>query len=235
MNDSPIIVDAMPYDELSPENILEIVKTKALKFEPGSKYSYCNTNYLILGMIVEQVSGLSYEEYLTRNIFEVVGMNNTGVYDIENPPENMATGHKGADNPVYFFTQDGEADPVAANATAAAYGAGSLYSTVGDLYLWDQALETDALLSEEYRELLFAPAVEVVGALIPSEYAFGWIIQTDPDFGTIIEHTGALGGFRAFNAMFTEHDITVIILYNNMSFSGRDNLIPALKEARAAL
>ncbi len=236
MNDgTPAIVDALTPDELNEESIITIIKTKPLKFEPGSKYSYSNTNYLILGTIVEKVSGLSYEDYLKQNIFDVLGMNDTGVFDIANPPENMTVGHWGLDKPVCFFTETGEIDAEVANATAAGFGAGCLYSTVWDLYLWDRALSTEKLLSKKYMDMIFAPAVNVVGAIIPSDYGFGWILQTDPDFGAIHEHTGTLGGFRAFNGLFVEHDITVILLYNNAEFMGRKELLPAVKQALLAL
>ena len=231
MNDAPAVVDEMAYDTLSEENILDIIKTMDLKFDPGSKYSYCNTNYLILGCIVEWVSGQSYADYLSENIFEVVGMKNTGVFDIDNPPDNIAAGHWNASEPVRYYDENGEIITDNANATAAGYGAGGLYSTVEDLYMWDQALQTDKLLSNEYLNMLFEPAVHVEGALIPSDYGFGWILQTDPDFGTIIEHTGTLGGFRAFNGMFTDRDITVIILYNNKEFAGRSSLLSDVKQA----
>ncbi len=234
MNESPAVVDEMPYEALSPENIIELIKTKSLKFEPGSKYSYCNTNYLILYMIVEEVSGLSYGDYLAANIFDVLGMENTGVFDINNPPSNMATGHWSGDEPVRYYNENGDVITKNANATAAGYGAGGLYSTVEDLYLWDQALESGKLLSKEYMDMLFTPHVHIIGALIPSDYGFGWIIQTDPDFGTIIEHTGALGGFRAYNAIFAERDIKVIILYNNKEFTGRNKLISDVKQALLA-
>ncbi len=234
MNDTSADVVDMPTGELTQEYIIDRVKALPLKFDPGSKYSYSNTNYLILSYIVEKVGGLPFADYLARNIFDVLGMEDTGVYDINNPPENMATGHRGGDTPVRFFTETGEIDAEAANATAAGYGAGGLYSTTGDLYLWDQALTTEKLLPKKYMDMLFTETVPVPGALIPSDYGLGWIIQSDPDCGTIREHTGTLGGFRAFNALFADLDITVIILYNNMSFPGRNELIPAVKRVLLA-
>ena len=236
MNDgTPAIVDTLTPDALNEESIITILKTMPLKFEPGSKYSYSNTNYLILGTIVEKVSGLSYEDYLKQNICDVLGMNDTGVFDIANPPENMTIGHWGLDKPVRFFTETGEIDAELTNATAAGFGAGCLYSTVWDLYLWDRALSTEKLLSKKYMDMIFAPSVNVDGAIIPSDYGFGWILQTDPDFGAIHEHTGTLGGFRAFNGLFVEQDITVIILYNNAAFPGRKELLPTVKQALLAL
>ncbi len=234
MHDTSADVVDMPTGELTQEYIIDRVKALPLKFDPGSKCSYSNTNYLILSYIVEKVGGLSFADYLARNIFDVPGMEDTGVYDINNPPENMATGHRGADTPVRFFTETGEIDAEAANATAAGYGAGGLYSDDGDLYLWDQALRTEKLLPQKYMDMLFTETVPVPGALIPSDYGLGWIIQSDPDCGTIREHTGTLGGFRAYNALFADLDITVIILYNNMSFPGRNELIPAVKQALLA-
>ena len=89
-----------------------------------------------------------------------------------------------------------------ANSTAGSHGAGCLYSTVWDLYRWDRALSTEKLLPKKYMDMIFTQTVPVVGAVIPSDYGFGWIVQTDGDFGTIHVHTGALGGFRAVQRDF---------------------------------
>jgi CubicO group peptidase (beta-lactamase class C family) len=234
MNDKPALIHQLPYGDISEENLIGLVKTMPLKFEPGSKYSYSNTNFLLLGYIVEKAGGFSYGEYLAMNILEPLGMKNTGVFDPSAPPENMAVGYTRYDKPVCFRTDNGEMDPDTANAAAGSFGAGCLYSTVGDLELWDRALLTETLLPKTYMEMIFEPAVSVSGAEVPCSYGFGWVIENDPDIGLVCRHTGALSGFRAYNGFFTDKGATVIMLCNIMQFNGRDALIPAVKQVLKA-
>ena len=234
MNDAPSILASIPYKSLSEQSIVDQVKTRPLKFEPGTNYSYSNTNYLILGMIVAKVSGTSYGRYLTDSILKPLGMENTGVFDLENPPENMASGYWSFDKPFSYFTPEGDINPENARATATGYGAGCLYSTVGDLYLWDQALLTEKLLSKKYMDMLFAPSVHVPNPAQDWSYGYGWVIENDPTVGKVWRHTGNLGGFQAYNGLYTDLGATVIVLYNNTDFKGIDTLIPAVKLALKA-
>ena len=102
LNDEPELLSTLPTEALSTEYVIGLVKDKPLKFEPGSKYSYSNTNYLLLGYIVEQVSGMSYGDYLKKNIFEPLGMSDTGVVDVAHLPENMAVGNWRTGTPAPF-------------------------------------------------------------------------------------------------------------------------------------
>jgi CubicO group peptidase (beta-lactamase class C family) len=231
LNDDPELLTTIPTEALSEELIIGLMKTEPLKFEPGSKYAYSNTNYLILGYIVEKVSGLSYGDYLARNIFEPLGMDNTGVVDVAHLPDLMATGHRYDNTPVLFTDDNGAVIAENASATAGSFGAGCLYSTVGDLYLWDRALSTEMLLPKKYMDMILAPSVHIENPAVDWSYGFGWVIENDPDVGTVYRHTGVLGGFRAYNGIFAEHDITVIVLFNTMDFPDRDKLIPAVKKA----
>jgi CubicO group peptidase (beta-lactamase class C family) len=232
LNDDPKLLASVQYKELSEDMIIGLIEKKPLKFEPGTKYAYSNTNYVILGTIVEKVSGMGYGDYLFENIFKPLGMEDTGVFDIDAPPEGMAAGHIKADTPVDYDDPDPEKNYDVS--TMGIYGAGCLYSTVGDLYLWDQALRSGTLLPKSYMNMIFAPSVYIPGALVQSYYGYGWVIENDPDVGRVIRHTGALSGFRAYNGLFPDIDATVVILYNNMTFTGRDGLIPAIKGALAA-
>jgi CubicO group peptidase (beta-lactamase class C family) len=230
LNDYPFVISSIPFEEVSQRNLINLVKTKPLKFEPGSKYSYSNTNYLILGYIVEKVSGMSYGDFLSRNIFEPLGMKDTGLLNIGSPPDNMAKGHTHPGVPVQYFTPEGEIIADTANSVKGAYGAGRLYSTVGDLYLWDRALATEKLISKEYIDMMFYPHVPVPDAVPECAYGFGWVIENDPDVGTIVRHTGTLSGFRAYNGMFADRGITVIVLMNVKELKGRESIVPALKQ-----
>jgi CubicO group peptidase (beta-lactamase class C family) len=230
MNDEPLLLAQIPYEELSAESIIALAGTKPLKFEPGAQYSYCNTNYVILGYIVERISGMSYGDYLEKHIFEPLGMKHTGVFDISKPPGHMAAGHMRADEPVRYFTDEGEVVTDTASFVTGSYGAGCLYSTVVDLYLWDKALKAEKLIPKEYIDRMFYPSVPVPGAIPECAYGFGWVIDSDPHVGTIVRHTGILSGFRAYNGLLTDKDMTVIVLSNIKEFDGRNMIIPAVKQ-----
>ena len=231
LNDDPELLSKIPTAELTQEKIIGLMKEKPLKFEPGSKYSYCNTNFLLLGYIVEKVSDLGYGDYLAKNVFEPLGMKNTGVFNVAHPPADMATGRKNAETPIPFTDDSGAVIAKNANATAGSFGAGCLYSTVRDLCLWDRALTTEQLLPKAYMDMIFTPTVHIENPANDWSYGYGWVIENDKETGIVYRHTGALGGFRAYNGLFTEHGITVIILSNIVNYPDRDNLLPAVKKA----
>ena len=122
-----------------------------LEFEPGSKHVYNNSGYFLLGAIIESVTGKTYEQALKENILDPAGMKNTG-YDHHNPliPKRAAG---------YRKTGDGYENALYLDMTIP-YAAGAMYSTVEDLFLWDQALYTDKLLSAQSKELMFKPFLQ---------------------------------------------------------------------------
>ena len=230
MNDEPTVLSQLPIASLSRQKILDRVKTLPLKFAPGSRYSYSNTNYLILGYIVEKVSGLGYGAYLEKNILSPLGMRDTGVFDMAHPPERMVSGYADAGTPFPYYTPEGDIIPENARATAGSYGAGCLYSTVYDLYLWDRALSTEKLLSQKYLNMMFTPAVPIPNPDVRWSYGFGWVIENEPGGRTVYRHTGVLGGFRAYNGLLPGGAV-VIMLMNNSDFPGKDKLLPAVRQA----
>lgn len=127
--------------------LIELFKDKELNFLPGEKYQYCNSNYVLLGYIIEQVSGLNYEQYLRENIFRPLNMKNTG-YDYNHRIiEGRASG--------YVINPDGSKMNMYHDDATFAHGAGALYSTTSDLYKWDRALYTNKLLSESSKKKMF--------------------------------------------------------------------------------
>jgi CubicO group peptidase (beta-lactamase class C family) len=173
-----------------------------LQFEPGSKFAYNNSAYFLLGAIIERVSGKTYEQYLKDNIFTPLGMKNTG-YDWNDPLiSNRASGYsrtpKGYVNAPYLDM-------------SIPYAAGSLYSTVEDMYLWDQALYTDKILSAKSRELMFKPNLE--------NYGYGFTIREikfgDAGPGTReITHSGGINGFSTLIVRLVDAKQTIILLDN---------------------
>jgi CubicO group peptidase (beta-lactamase class C family) len=199
------------FDEISrnPYPVEEFVKTYCsgeLEFEPGSKYVYNNSGYFLLGAIIEEVTGLSYEDVLKANILDPVGMTNTGYDHHDTLILNRAAGYE---------KQAGEYVNAPYLDMSLPYAAGSLYSTVEDLYLWDQALYTDKLLSKEMKALLFKPHVPAGGA----HYAYGWIV-TQKSFPKSKEKVARIahgGGINGFNTLIDRlvEDKHLVVLFNN--------------------
>jgi CubicO group peptidase (beta-lactamase class C family) len=133
-----------------------------LAFTPGTQISYSNTGYNLLGKIIEKVSGMSYEKYLQENIFQPLGMKNTGYEHSDIKVKNRATGYI-SDNGSY--TDIGESD------VSGAFSAGALYSTAEDMYRWDQALYTEKLVKASTLNQAFSQATLNDGS--PIKYGFG--------------------------------------------------------------
>lgn len=189
----------------NPYKITDFVKQLTsgdLEFEPGSKFSYNNSGYVLLGAIIEKVTGKSYETVLTERILKPLGMTNSG-YDSTSPLlPKRASGYEkrpsGYVNAPYLDM-------------SLPYAAGSIYSTVEDLYKWDQALHEGKILSAESRKLMFTPGL--------SNYGYG-IRITDETIGKselktkIIGHGGGINGFNSLLTRAVDKGQTVVILDN---------------------
>lgn len=189
-------------DPYSVDEFIEKYCSGDLEFEPGSRYLYNNSGYFLLGAIIEKVTGKKYEEVLKENILDPLGMKNTG-YDHHNTIiANRAAG--------YSKTFDGYENAPYLDMSLP-YAAGSLYSTVEDLYIWDQALYTEKLLSKKMKELMFKPHI--------SNYGYGWGIrkkslpESKEEF-TSISHGGGINGFNTLIERLVD-DKHLIVLFNN--------------------
>jgi hypothetical protein len=159
-----------------------------------------------LGAIIEAVTGQSYEDVLKENILEPVGMKNTGYDHHDTLIPNRAAGYE---KRVGDYVNAPYLD------MSLPYAAGSLYSTVEDLYLWDQILYADKLLSVELRELMFKPHVRAGG----SHYAYGWMVgmKTFPKSKAKVKRIAHGGGINGFNTLIDRlvEDRHLIVLFNN--------------------
>lgn len=195
------------FQEISrnPYSVSDFVKKYTsgdLEFEPGTKWNYNNSGYFLLGAIVERVTGKPYEQVLKERIFDPVGMKNTGYDHYDMILTKRASGYEkrpgGFINAPYLDM-------------SLPYAAGSLYSTVEDLYLWDQALYTEKLLSAQLKEVMFKPGL--------SNYAYGWVVRKAPlgakgEPVAIIEHGGGINGFNT-TIMRLPESKSLIVLLNN--------------------
>jgi len=181
----------------SPTQTIGRFKDKPLDFQPGTKWSYSNSGYIILGFIIEQVSGQSYEMFLQEHIFVPLKMLDTGY---EHSKNLLAIG---------YANSVSKADVIDMSIP---YAAGALYSTVEDLYRWDQALYTEQLVSKELRDQMFIPFVPVPESNGLS-YGYGWGIGTEVNH-PVVGHGGGIEGFSTNILRFRDDKVTIIVLSN---------------------
>jgi CubicO group peptidase (beta-lactamase class C family) len=191
-----------------------IIKQHSQFPKPGLRYQYSNTGYILLAMIVEQVTGKSFSDCLRDDIFNPLGMNSTFLDDGSGHNLNLAaTGYD------QYGNIDGS-PPLAADFPLLRHllpdytkGDGGIYSTVDDLLKWDEALYTNKLVRQSTLEEAFTPGEVKEGI---STYGFGWNISRKYLlFGDkYVWHTGNTGGYRAFIGRRLGEKITVIMLTN---------------------
>ena len=186
--------------------IAALLKKEDRLVMPGLKYRYSNPGYALLAMVVERVSGRQFGEFLDQEIFAPVGMSNTFVYD--SPTKKNARTAIG-------YGQFGQVDD---GGPTAIPGDGGIYSTVDDLFKWDQALYTDRLVNQSTLSEAFAPGEVRLGT---STYGFGWNIEGHGG-GKYLWHQGSHAGFRAFIGRRLGERVTVIILTNKGNSKRRD-------------
>ncbi|MCP4774175.1 MAG: beta-lactamase family protein [Planctomycetaceae bacterium] len=205
-----------------PDEFIKLHCSGDLANEPGTIYSYCNAGYCILGRIIEKVTRKSFQQNLQERIFDPLGMKNSGFDSNLTVIEKRASGYTygpfGLENAAF----------ISMGSTPGASGA--LYSTVEDMFLWDRALYTDQLLEKKYRDLMFTPnrdvpEVKAAGGRPQSNYGYGWQIYARNHPVTkrrtkIINHGGAINGFRAMENRLVNDDAFVIVLCNQGDMIG---------------
>src|ERR1051326_4317966 len=200
--DAPNFMDEVARNPSKPDDFVKRYCSGDLQFDPGSKFHYNNSGYFLLGTILEHVTGKKYEQLLRENIFDPLGMKDTGYDHSEAILPKRATGYENG---------LGEVDNSDYLDMSLPYAAGSLYSTVEDMYKWDQALYTDKLLPTARKQKMWTPALE--------KYAYGWIVDKvaagEPGAGqTTISHGGGINGFNTIEQrVIGDHDL--IVAFNN--------------------
>lgn len=180
------------------EKIFALFKDKPLEFTPGSKFNYSNSGYMLLGYIIEKVSGMPYEKLARQVILQPLGMKTAGFDYAHNSSADHTTG--------YAFIRDDKYEVSGVVDSSVAYAAGSLYGSVKDLYAWHQALQKQQLLSKASWQQVYKP--------FHNKYALGWSVDTM--FGKpVAEHGGGIFGYTSMFKRFPEDDVVIIVLTNN--------------------
>jgi CubicO group peptidase (beta-lactamase class C family) len=209
------LLDAAP-DGLTNEQVVELLASQGeLDFEPGTAYSYSNGAYVLLSLIVGQAAEQPFADFMAERVFEPLGMGRTLVYDEREPDVGArAVG----------FAADGSLDDYTLYTT----GAGGMYSTVGDLALWDAALRDGRLVKAETLGRAYTPVRLADGSIRP--YGFGWQLAQTPD-GRVVHHGGGMAGFRTSIVRNIDNGTTLILLTNH----GADAMIGAITVAAGAI
>ncbi|MGI9167815.1 MAG: serine hydrolase domain-containing protein [Pyrinomonadaceae bacterium] len=188
---------------LTDQDVLQFMKQQDhTYFVPGAQFRYSNTGYVLLGLIVEKASGNSFPEFLRKNIFEPLGMNHTVLYHRDDHTDRRRA---------YGYSQQADAFlRTDQSLTSSTRGDGTVYSSVDELYKWDQALYTTRLVSAETLKQAFTPTAAVDDT---TGYGFGWYIENKRGV-RMIWHSGNTIGFTLAIHRFPEHKFTVIVQSN---------------------
>ncbi len=187
------------------DSLLNFFKNDPYDFNPGEEYRYNNSGYFLLGYIIEKVSGKSYAQYLKDTFFDPLKMNNTGVHTSTLTLTNEAKG---------YGKPGGKYEKALNWDMSWAGGAGALYSTVGDLFLWNEALYNGKVLNDKSLEAAFTSVKLNNGKVPPSgEYGYGLVLRKYRDL-SVVEHGGGLHGFISQLSRFPEEKFTAVILTN---------------------
>ncbi|KRD59792.1 serine hydrolase [Flavobacterium sp. Root935] len=188
-------------EDLSPKELVDFFKDEPIDFKPGEQYKYCNSGYVLLGYIIEIVSGQTYRDFISERIFRKIGMNNTSYASHERIIKNRVSGYRdkqGYVNKNYI-------------SFSIPYATGAIISNVDDMLKWQNALNKNVLLSSEFTEKAFTNYQLNNGTKI--DYGYGWHLEKIKD-KVVREHGGSIFGFKSMGIYEPSEQIYVIGLSN---------------------
>jgi CubicO group peptidase (beta-lactamase class C family) len=214
--------DAFRRLDHRPEDLLNLIANEPLDFPSGTRFNYSNTNYLLLGMLIEQLTKQSYGEFLAQRLFTPLGMSQTRVNNSAEIISHRARGYTRipghTQNAVYFSPTN-------------AFGAGDLVSSIGDLVKWSEVLSTRKFLRDESYTAMWTPASSQTGAVA---YGFGWEIKEEGGH-RLIAHAGNITGFSSAILYFPDEKLTVILLTNRGNLNAEKIALGIAGEVDSAL
>jgi CubicO group peptidase (beta-lactamase class C family) len=203
----------LPVEQIQIQDagVLDLLERQtATKFEPGSKWAYSNSGYVLLGLIVQKVSGESFPDFLHDRIFAPLGMSHTIAYVRgKNEVPHRAFGHS---------MEGGISKETDQSPTSATLGDGGVYSSLADLAKWDRALRQNSLLDEREMQAALTPVEMPEGEVTgpdgsPAAYGFGWFLNSYRRHRRMW-HYGETMGFRTTIQRFPDDKLTIVMLCN---------------------
>lgn len=184
--------------ETDEQRIVPYLETLKADFAPGTKWHYSNSGYVMLGYIIQKVSGISYWQAVRKYIFDPLRMNDSG-FDFAHLKSNeKAIG--------YDMLSDSIKQPAVITDSTVPFGAGSIYSTVEDMYQWHLGLQSYKIVGKALMDQAYTPCDL-------NNYGYGW--QIDSVYGKkMVSHSGAISGFGSNFARIPEDDVCIVLLSN---------------------
>lgn len=187
--------------------IIDLMRDVPMTSEPGARWEYSNTNYFLLGMVIEKASGKPYADYMRKNVFEPLGMDETVVNAKGLAIERAAAGYSPSQGK---WMRTGIGDP------GLPYAAGAIVSTPVDMAKWAAAVAQGKLLKKISWDVAFASGKTVDGKA--TNYGFGWHTANLGDTAYLY-HSGGIAGFGAYHARFPKENLSVVVMTNTVGTS----------------
>lgn len=188
----------------TPQEMVALVRDKPLDFQPSTKWSYSNTGYILLGMIIEKASGQAYNDFLKRNVLDPLGMTNSGYDRATDIVKERASGYQ---------IQDGRLENADFIDMSVPYAAGDIYSTVEDMYRWNEALaQAGKLLSAESLKQMFTEYPEATN--LGQHYGYGVVISRQKFGKLLYYHGGGVEGFSSSIQRYPSERVCILVLSN---------------------
>nr|WP_276595255.1 serine hydrolase domain-containing protein [Roseateles albus] len=194
--------DQLEASDLSQRQVLDLFQHEALMFAPGAQFSYSNSGYFLLGLVIEKVSGRALAHFFQEEFFAPLGMHATAL-----------EGHAGI-WPIQGYTEDPDLQAAPPISMATPFAAGALVSTVDDLFRWEQQVGRAGVLSVESWQRMWQPSPLPGGA--SSGYGYGFETRSI-DGLAVVDHDGGISGFSAYSARTLDKSLFVCVLSNNDS------------------
>lgn len=208
-------------EPITAADFLKQLWSSPLQFESGSRYDYCNTGYSLLAMIIERVSGLSYEDYIQTQLLKPQGLVSTGYRGIQDRLEDLAVGYRHGKRWGYvhdegwLWDEQGQLEGPGWHLR----GNGGLHTNLDDMAQWLRTLQGDGALDEQAHKQWLTPYIEETGGL--SSYGYGWSIRQSP-YGVMINHRGSNGVFSSEYVWLPDQGVFFYI-------QGNSTEVPALE------
>jgi CubicO group peptidase (beta-lactamase class C family) len=208
--------------DVTPKELIDRFKNEPMEFAPGTKWKYDNSGYVLLGAILEKVSGQSYDDYLRKHVFPRAGLTNTAYGDLTTIIPRRVRGYE---------KQDGHYVNADYLSMTLPFAAGALVSTVDDLARWTDAVATGKLVSPSLVQRAWTSSKLTDGSA--TGYGYGWIIGNA--FGTrVIQHDGSINGFSSEELWMPDEKVFVAVL-TNLGSGGTDSTFIANQLASYAI
>ena len=188
---------ALVCNPVDKQIVLDIIFSKPPSFKPGTQFSYCNSGYYLLGLIIEKLTGDSYEAVVRKLIFSPLQMQSSGFNFRQIPISKKAVGYRRLSTTGHIVAQRWD--------STVTYSAGGIYSTCNDLFRWANAIAQQQIISAASWQLIFTPHLE--------HYGYGFYI--DSAFGKeYIMHSGGMPGFTSYFMYYPAKGLSIILLNN---------------------